>query len=85
MKAEETFKELGYEKTYDGEYSIVYTKEENDYDRYEIEFFKMLNPKQIKCTYFYVNEYDEEIEKPYYIDINELQAINKQCEELGWS
>lgn len=79
------FNELGYKKTYDGEYSIVYTKEENDYDRYEIEFFKMLNPKQIKCTYFYVNEYDEEIEKSYYIDINELQAINKQCEELGWS
>lgn len=85
MKAKEMFKELGYKKTYDGEYSIVYTKEENEYDRYEIEFFKMLNPKQIKCTFFYENEYEEEIEKPYYIDINELQAIIKQCEELGWS
>jgi len=84
MNAEEMFKEIGYEKTYDGDYSIVYTKEVLDEDRYEIEFFKMITQKQVRCSLIYVNEFEEEIQEPLYVDMEELQAINKQCEELGW-
>lgn len=88
MKAEEMFKELGYEKTYDGDYSIVYTKEYDDDTRFEIEFFKMITDKQFKCSIFHYdedNDWGEETIKPLQIDMKELQAINKQCEELGWS
>lgn len=82
MNAEEMFKELGYEKTYDEDYSIVYTKKAIGEDRFEIEFFKMINSKQFRCRL--VNEFGEKGQQPFYVDMNELQAINKQCEELGW-
>ena len=82
MNAEEMFKELGYEKTYDGDYSIIYTKKAIGEDRFEIEFFKMVNSKQFRCRL--VNELEEKGQQPFYVDMKELQAINKQCEELGW-
>lgn len=88
MKAEEMFKKLGYEKTYDGEYSIVYTKEYDDDTRFEIEFFKMITEKQFKCSIFHYdedNDWGEETIRPLQIDMNEFKAIKKQIEELGWS
>lgn len=80
-KADEMFKELGYE--------------ENE-DKYRIDYYLSQNYthfKVIKKIFFYkIEKYicleqwnvTEGIKTSTNITIQELQAINKKCEELGW-
>lgn len=71
MSAREMFKELGYKKICDDVNYIIYNFE----GHFEIRFYK---PQQDFSIY-----YDDEIFNT--IDVEELQAINKQIEELGWN
>lgn len=77
------FEELGYEKQCD----------KDDSERF-ITFIKYLNlsnrrvaisfdcwQESISATYF---DDDYEYEEPYYFNMQELQAINEKCKELGW-
>lgn len=74
--AEELFKELGY-KIEKKERYIMYYKYLNFSGRIFIEF--NFNEKMVEVWYE-----DSRIRKKVHIDILELIAINKQCEELGW-
>lgn len=71
MTAKEIFEKLGYKKICDDANYIIY----NCGEVFEIRFYK---PQQNFSVY-----YEEEIYNT--IDIEELQAINKQIEELGWN
>ena len=72
MSADEMVKNLGYEKVSDDKYSIEYRKILDD-DLFEINFWK--EDKTISKNYY---------REMGYITTNELQAINKKVEELGW-
>ena len=72
MSADEMLKNLGYEKVSDDKYSIEYRKILDD-DLFEINFWK--EDKTISKNYY---------REMGYITTNELQAINKKVEELGW-
>lgn len=69
--AREMFEELGYKQEIHIAY-ILYIKNENDYSQEEQRIF------------FYHDT--ETINKPFTdgVNVKELQAINKQTEELGW-
>lgn len=67
-KADEMFEELGYTK-FEGLYKIEYKGEEKS-----IEFDKRYNTVIV----------EKYVEYKDYIEIQELQAINEKCEELGW-
>lgn len=76
MSAKEMFKELGY-KQEKIEEQLIYTKTDVLKDvEYDIIFY--LDVKTFEAStnsYLYVND----------INLKELQAINKQIEELGWN
>ena len=72
MKADEMFEKLGYIKVEDNKDNIEYRKNVEG-DLFEIDFWKI----------------DKTVSKNYYrnigyISMQELQAINKKVEELGW-
>lgn len=74
MNAKEMFESLGYK------YSRNYIKYYGDE---VIEYYKTEGVKFV----FLMKEhefYGEYYEEPKHITVNELQAINKQCQELGW-
>lgn len=75
MNADEMFEEMGYEKIErDRLKNIIFTNGNKKF------YFHKIH-KKIKCV-----EYDKE-EKTYiegYFTMQELQAINKKVEELGW-
>lgn len=68
MTAKEMFEELGYEIK-DTEYYIEYFKK-NDYIQFWKNNFNKITVHSLSGTMA--------------LDIRELQAINKQIEELGW-
>lgn len=70
MTAKETFENLGFKKICDDANYIIYNFE----GVFEIRFYK---PQQNFSIYYERESYNT-------IDMEELQAINKQCEELGW-
>lgn len=73
MSAKTMFKKLGYELFITSDNEICYMGEKHNW---YISFY--LDDKVIKCSQ---NDfYDTSIG----ISIEELQAINKQIEELGW-
>ena len=79
MSAKEMFEKLGYENLMnrsDDDFLTYYKNEEDDDTGciYSIIFNK--KTKQVAKT---INNYFN------YIDLQELQAINKQIEELGWN
>ena len=74
MNAREMFESLGYK--YSRNYIKYYGDEVIEYYKTEGVKFVFL----MKEHEFYVEYYEE----PKHITVNELQAINKQCEELGW-
>ena len=74
MNAKEMFESLGYK--YSRNYIKYYGDEVIEYYKTEGVKFVFL----MKEHEFYVEYYEE----PKHITVNELQAINKQCEELGW-
>ena len=67
-KADKMFKELGYKNVRETEYWIVYKGKEKD-----IDFNKKYKTIEV--------ENGMESKK---ITIQELQAINEKCKELGW-
>lgn len=71
MKADKMFKELGYEKQAESIFGLVY-RNKNNYA--EITFD--LGDETI-CASIHDDE-------SVYLNMKELQAINKKCEELGW-
>ena len=85
MEAKKMFEKLGYEdKTPRVNYGIPnkrYIKHNNTSVR-TIEFDKA--GKYIDITEKYNDIIAESYENYNYLDFNELQAINKQVEELGW-
>ena len=82
-EADKMFEELGYEKQCD----------KDDSERF-ITFIKYLGLSNRKAINFdcwtksisagYLDD-DYEYEEPYYFNMQELQAINKKVEELGWN
>ena len=74
MKAKEMFKELGYKKINDKEDIIQYF---NKKDNVRIRFFETAYGNSI--------EIEDDCYMATFIGIKELQAINKQVEELGWN
>lgn len=73
MTADEMFEELGYKK-YESEIEIIYIFEGTD----TIVFEKMI--KDIKIYIW--NDGARVLNKS--LNMQELQAINKKCEELQW-
>ena len=70
--AKEIFEELGYELVSKNSTIIRYAK---DFDR--IEFYLSDNTIGVYDDWYYEQTYNP-------ITLQELQAINKQVEELGW-
>ena len=68
--ADEMFEELGYIKVEDSKMCIKYANDEIDC---EINFWKI--DKTVSKTHY---------EKLGYMTMQELKAINKKVEELGW-
>ena len=81
-KADDMFKELGYEKQCDkddNEHFITFIKYLSLSDRISISFECWNN--SISVCY---SDDDYEYEGAYYFNIQVLKAINKKIEELGW-
>ena len=73
-EADEMFEKLGYYKRIENDSTIMYEKHD-----IQLEFYVQKHWVE-KSTYFSdVNVYGCK-----YINMQELQAINKKCEELGW-
>lgn len=68
MSADEMFKKLGYVRTKTNEYWIIYKNFRKDID---------FNLKHKTIEVGAKMESEE-------FDMQELQAINKKCQELGW-
>ena len=71
--ADEMFKELGYKKR---NLDIIFSK-----------FWEEWEEKDLGKTFSFNNEYetvDITDENRYGITMQELQVINKKCQELGW-
>ena len=75
MKAEEMFKEIGYRQIDETPTYIEYVKEVNTKI---VEIVFDLEEKRII-------KQDFNTLFSYYIKFEEIQAINKQIEELGWN
>lgn len=69
--ADEMFDELGYKKTFTEVDNIKYYKDDDN-----VIYFVITHR-----TFHKTGEYDGMCDS---ITIQELQAINKKCEELGW-
>ena len=78
MKAKEMFEELGYEIESDGNISLIYIKYEEDKDKETGCIHKIIFDKAFTRVAHTTNSCFD------FIDYKELQAINKQIEELGW-
>ena len=74
MSAKEMFEELGYEQDLNNKYYIGYIKILNNYGKQRTFTFM----KEMKFFTFVDQNNSVAIE------LNELKAINKQIEELGW-
>lgn len=73
MTAREMFKKLGY-RCIKSDRSIWYIND-SDVENYgSIEFWFC------DCTFEATGNYGD----PLMVNVKELEAINKQCEELGW-
>ena len=79
--ADEMFEELEYKKTEDiYEIRYSYTDKKENYNNTDIVFYKRY--KQIET---YLPEYRNDFESDSAVlTMQELRAINKKCEELGW-
>lgn len=87
MSAKDLFKKLGYEcRTPRVNYGIpneIYVKKTMSNSIRTISFDKA--GKYIDITEKYQDIIEEGYENYNYLDLEELQAINKQVEELGWN
>lgn len=76
------FKELGYEKIVEDRRIIIYKN---------IQHFTTFEIKNVICFYKLDNQISlksynltENIRSDFYLNMQELKAINKKVEELGW-
>lgn len=74
--ADEMFEELGYEKNIDTPTNLIYQNKKNNK---EIRFYKIY-----KCIETSLIEFEESEGNSIFFTMQELQAINKKVEELGW-
>ena len=81
MKAREMFEELGYKLMRDCEYYIFYEKPLKENPEYENDYLHISFEKQDKA---FIKTYGDD-NSPEIIGMQELKAINKQIEELGWN
>ena len=75
--ADKMFLKLGYEKINDDEYGVIYEKGTSTRNRI---IFKRTNKTVCSILIDEDYEWNDAME----IDMQELQAINKKAEELGW-
>lgn len=80
MSADEMFEELGYELINDCEFYLLYEKALKENAEYENDFVQITFEKRDKEV---VKTYGDDYSAKE-ISMQELQAINKKCEELGW-
>lgn len=78
-KADELFAELGYEIEDKSFSSILYEKNISLSERVYIYF--RLKEKLVQAEYV---DDDYEMRGASYLNMQELQAINKKCKEMGW-
>ena len=76
MSAKEMFEKLGYEETENDIYFLKYFKKGNLHHDKEIKFHKLDKTFTVK---------DDNGINYRWINLEELQGINKQIEELGWN
>ena len=81
MSAKEMFEELGYELIRDCEFYLFYEKALKENAEYENDYLHISFEKQDKEV---IKTYGDD-NSPEAITMRELQAINKQVEELGWN
>lgn len=80
--AKEMFEELGYKVLEEDKYWLVYGKDKVDMIDLEFTYSKrVIGKKYIRFGKPYKSIKIENID---ILNIEELQAINKQVEELGW-
>lgn len=75
MKAKDMFKELDYELTQDDCDFVIYRLNKNAWNEFTIEFNKKAKEIHI-CTIH--------CSCGHTLSLQEFNAVNKQCEELGW-
>ena len=73
MKAEEIFEKLGY-RCIKSNNSIWYINDSDEENYRSVEFYFC------NCTFDAIGNYGD----PLMVNVKELEAINKQCEEIGW-
>ena len=79
-KADDMFKELGYKKQTKNFYNYLeYTKQENEDVQLVISFSGQ--SKSFMCALY---QFGEIKSRALATTIQELQAINEKCKELGW-
>ena len=80
MSAKEMFEKLGYELDEDNDIEILYKMKWEISSTYYVSFD--LGYKNFEC--FVTSDSPFEPAKSFAVDLDLLQAINKQVEELGW-
>ena len=81
MSAKEMFEKLGYELIRDCEFYLFYEKALKENAEYENDYLHISFEKQDKEV---IKTYGDD-NPPEAITMRELQAINKQVEELHWN
>ena len=78
MTAKEMFEELDYlQSSEDFEEELVYNQNLSHTDSY----YRYISFDKVNKTI----EFDDNATEPFYLSYEELKAINKQIEELGWN
>lgn len=80
MSAKEMFEELGYNEFYKHKTYMFYVKPLKENPNYENDYIHLEFDFKNKT---FVKTYGDD-NSVYEITLEELQAINKQVEELGW-
>ena len=79
-KADEMFEKLGFEKKYQlNTYNKIWGQ--LFYNKKSMVNISFDYERHLICAY--ITPYDKQ-EQPAYITMQELQAINEKCKELGW-
>lgn len=78
MSADKMFEELGFRKLLDGETDILYV-----YDK-RLMGDRILHHILFSRVSKIIFSYGDDTDKTCGIGMQELKAINKKCEELGW-
>lgn len=80
-QAKEIFEKLGYKLVNDNEYFLLYEYQIKENAEFENDYLHISFEKKDKA---FIKTYGDD-NTPEIITMEELQAINKQVEELGWN